>query len=125
MGLSREEDAVNNEGVREILTATDKEEKISSEGCLESLEIERIVERDEIAEPPLKQQKLAPSDNNILMDEDKLDNSKEKEPPVHRRVLNRPRSAVNGVYSMAVARPVSSMKGHTAFLTFAVRSLIT
>lgn len=36
------------------------------------------------------------------------------------RIKNRPRSAVNGTYSMQVARPLQSMKGHTAFLTFAV-----
>ena len=34
------------------------------------------------------------------------------------RIKNRPMSAVNGCYEMHVARP--SMKGHTAFLTFAV-----
>lgn len=34
---------------------------------------------------------------------------------------NQPRSSVNGTYSMAVARSIPSMKGHTAFLTFAIR----
>lgn len=37
------------------------------------------------------------------------------------RIRNRPYSAVNGSYEMHLARPVSSMKGHTAFLTFASR----
>jgi hypothetical protein len=36
------------------------------------------------------------------------------------RIRNRPTSAVNGTYQMHVARPLSSMKGHTAFLTFAM-----
>jgi len=37
------------------------------------------------------------------------------------RIRNRPYSAVNGSYEMHMARPLSSMKGHTAFLTFASR----
>jgi len=36
------------------------------------------------------------------------------------RIKNRPVSAVNGTYEMHIARPISGMKGHTAFLTFAV-----
>lgn len=36
------------------------------------------------------------------------------------RIKNRPVSAVNGSYEMHIARPLGSMKGHTAFLTFAV-----
>lgn len=32
---------------------------------------------------------------------------------------NLPRAAVNGQYTMHIGRPVTSMKGHTAFLTFA------
>ena len=37
------------------------------------------------------------------------------------RIRNRPYSAVIGSYDMHVARPMASMKGHTAFLTFASR----
>eukprot|EP01038_Epipyxis_sp_PR26KG_P005018 gene5018-7005_t len=37
------------------------------------------------------------------------------------RIKNRPKSCVNGVYKMNVARPIPSMKGHTAFLTFAIK----
>lgn len=36
------------------------------------------------------------------------------------RIKNRPVSSVNGSYEMHTARPLGSMKGHTAFLTFAV-----
>lgn len=36
------------------------------------------------------------------------------------RIKNRPVSSVNGSYEMHIARPLGSMKGHTAFLTFAV-----
>lgn len=39
------------------------------------------------------------------------------------RIRNRPYSAVNGSYEMHLARPVASMKGHTAYLTFASRPL--
>ncbi len=37
-----------------------------------------------------------------------------------RRCANQPKSSVNGTHSMKIARPVGTMKGHTAFLTFAV-----
>lgn len=37
--------------------------------------------------------------------------------------VNLPRAAVNGQYTMHIGRPLVSMKGHTAFLTFAVRPL--
>lgn len=40
-----------------------------------------------------------------------------------RRIMNRPVSAVNGIYTMALARPNTTMKGHTAFLTFATAPL--
>lgn len=33
---------------------------------------------------------------------------------------NLPKAAVNGQYTMHIARPLTQMKGHTAFLTFAV-----
>ena len=39
------------------------------------------------------------------------------------RIKNRPVSNVNGSYEMHIARPVAGMKGHTAFLTFAVAPL--
>lgn len=37
-----------------------------------------------------------------------------------RRTANQPKSSVNGTHSVKIARPVQSMKGHTAFLTFAM-----
>lgn len=40
---------------------------------------------------------------------------------LNKRIMNRPKSSVNGVYESFVARPLFTMKGHTAFLTFAVR----
>lgn len=39
------------------------------------------------------------------------------------RIKNRPVSSVNGTYEMHIARPIAGMKGHTAFLTFAVAPL--
>jgi hypothetical protein len=39
------------------------------------------------------------------------------------RIKNRPVSAVNGSYEMHISRPIAGMKGHTAFLTFAVAPL--
>lgn len=44
-------------------------------------------------------------------------------PRMSLRKLNCPKSAVTGDYTMQVARPLLNMKGHTAFLTFAIRSL--
>ena len=38
------------------------------------------------------------------------------------RIRNRPKSSVNGTYQMHSGRPIFTMKGHTAFLTFAIRS---
>lgn len=40
-------------------------------------------------------------------------------PTKRRPFKNLPRAAVNGQYTMHIGRPVTSMKGHTAFLTFA------
>lgn len=40
-----------------------------------------------------------------------------------RRLLNRPLPSVSGSYTMHVARPFPTSKGHTAFLTFAVRPI--
>jgi hypothetical protein len=40
------------------------------------------------------------------------------------RIKNRPVSSVNGTYEMHIARPIAGMKGHTAFLTFAVAPLL-
>jgi hypothetical protein len=39
------------------------------------------------------------------------------------RTFCQPRSSVNGVHPMKIARPIAQMKGHTAFLTFAVGPL--
>ena len=39
-----------------------------------------------------------------------------------KREKNRPKSSVNGSYHMPSARPIFTMKGHTAFLTFAIKS---
>lgn len=47
--------------------------------------------------------------------------SEDQRPYKGRPPRNQPRSSVNGTYSMAVARSIPSMKGHTAFLTFAIR----
>lgn len=38
-----------------------------------------------------------------------------------KRERNRPKSSVSGSYTSCMARPIFTMKGHTAFLTFAVR----
>ncbi len=43
-------------------------------------------------------------------------------PSLIKRIRNRPQSSVNGNYHMHAGRPVFTMKGHTAFLTFAIKS---
>lgn len=40
------------------------------------------------------------------------------------RIKNRPVTSVNGTYEMHISRPIAGMKGHTAFLTFAVAPLM-
>ena len=125
VGLSKEEDNANNVGAREeinrkkspVLNGSSRVVQtiaISNQSTAEVLEGEGSVQNlsdSNFEEPNKKKAKL-----------DHTEEEKNDVPvAVHRRILNRPKSAVNGVYSMAVARPVSSMKGHTAFLTFAVR----
>jgi hypothetical protein len=41
---------------------------------------------------------------------------------ISKRAKNRPKSSVNGTYEMPAARSIFMMKGHTAFLTFAIKS---
>ena len=48
------------------------------------------------------------------------DLSDEKFLSLQNRIKNRPVSSVNGTYEMHISRPLTGMKGHTAFLTFAV-----
>lgn len=50
-----------------------------------------------------------------------VDNSYEAR--MNKRIMNRPKAAINGTYTSFVARPIASMKGHTAFLTFAIRNV--
>jgi hypothetical protein len=57
-----------------------------------------------------------------------IDDTKEQEdgvdenPHLLKRIRNRPKTNINGYYEMSCARPIFSMKGHTAFLTFAIKA---
>jgi hypothetical protein len=94
----------------------------------------------EVLESQSKRQKLdhhRASDNNINNDEAKegkhdaeemegegdeeIDEEKFQQ-QLSNRIRNRPKSSVNGIYQMHSGRPIFTMKGHTAFLTFAIRS---
>lgn len=69
--------------------------------------------------------KTEPEESETVVDEVYNQNalSDEQFISLQNRIKNRPVSAVNGTYEMHIARPVSGMKGHTAFLTFAVSPL--
>lgn len=155
MGLSKEEDIANNIGAREEITpdhssgscntapTTTTKLPASLSGSrivqsrsnqnssdVENRDVEDRVEKRKLLgvvdEQNKKQARLDLSESTSSLEANSSISPLEDEPvAMHRRILNRPRSAVNGVYSMAVARPVSSMKGHTAFLTFAVRPLLS
>ncbi|RYH28930.1 hypothetical protein EON65_10300 [archaeon] len=54
---------------------------------------------------------------------DAIEGSVSHQARMNKRIMNRPKPAINGTYTSFVARPICSMKGHTAFLTFAIRSV--
>ncbi len=131
VGLSKEEDIVNNVGAREEVIIARQPPNSNSSQQPTSCHQDSSSLEDRDFEDGIGKRKLIDADGPQSSKQARLDltqsmspEEKQEEPvAINRRVLNRPKSAVNGVYSMAVARPVSSMKGHTAFLTFAVRPL--
>lgn len=132
VGLSKEEDIVNNVGAREEVTSDykngahniAKQPNASSDQNISTVEDRYVGENAGKRKLTDKDEPQNSKQARLDLTESTSPEEKKVEPAaIHRRILNRPKSAVNGVYSMAVARPVSSMKGHTAFLTFAVRPL--
>jgi hypothetical protein len=66
---------------------------------------------------------------DTMEESDEKQNQEEEEqiggdenPHLSKRIRNRPKTNINGYYEMSCARPIFSMKGHTAFLTFAIKS---
>lgn len=57
----------------------------------------------------------------VLSEEEELQRKLAFQEKINRRIQNQPKTNITGSYEMQVARPLFQMKGHTAFLTFAVR----
>lgn len=123
VGLSKEEDTLNNLGPRELI-ASDRDASLEH-----VIGKRKLLEEEDLVLQPAKRLSLLDEYDKSKGNEGEGEKGRDEVPPppppaVHRRLLNRPKSSVNGVHCMAVARPVSTMKGHTAFLTFAVRPLL-
>lgn len=83
-----------------------------------------VLKEAEEVENPSKRRKLENSCEEKQVDEATRETPREEEVPssLSRRIQNRPQSSVNGTFQMICGRPIFSMKGHTAFLTFAIKS---
>jgi hypothetical protein len=150
LGLSTEEDALNNKSTRDPVNFHQHslEEKLQREAAASALHHHKprqpnpvtkkehevtIVNDDEDVETTTVANEEAEDDGANSEEEDKSAQPQKKRKvnaesaqPLdenHARVRNGPTPQVNGCNSNTVARPVLSMKGHTAFLTFAIRSL--
>ncbi len=119
MGLTGGEDALNNKSTRDPTNfhqhVPSNTINFSNNSKRESSTSSRQIDIEKVSD-----------------DEAQSRNSQEDENPKRRKVerideTSIPRtshvSQTSGHYSTYVARPVLTMKGHTAFLTFAVRSL--
>jgi hypothetical protein len=122
LGLSTEEDVINNFGVRESMEVQSKAgitkvDTLSNEEEKSSLNNEKGLKRKlDLVDIP--ETSMGGSGSSGTLD----DSYSGKWPEgTSKRAWNRPKSSVNGLYKIPIARPIYSMKGHSAFLTFAVR----
>ena len=131
LGLTPEEDKLNNFSPRDPQLVN--QEYVSTEGPTASLpkeadisvtETQALKKRrvgdagDVDSNPTDAAEASALEDGNKETPEEQIG-----ETGLDRRIRNRPKSSVTGMYKVNVARPLNSMKGHTAFLTFAIAPL--
>lgn len=136
MGLSKDEEVLNNFSARDPKSQHHKEKTFKTilDTPSSSSKITQNQVKKDSSENNNKKRKFNPKEENTNDENSEKENEDEaeeededKESDLPNSLINRikncPKPSVNGAYSMHCARPVSTMKSHTAFLTFASRSL--
>lgn len=118
LGLSSEEDAVNNKSARDPINF----HQHASIGKSNNNRDGKDKNQKEVGDKVIDVESDSENSNS------ESDNKKRRKLDLETVETQGPRLTTNvsqtsGHYSSYVARPVLTMKGHTAFLTFAIRSL--
>lgn len=135
LGLTEEEEFINNKSARDPhnqfqrpLHRTEQAFGIKpTDGNRSPVDEEAVAaeeESDNHDVHSLKRRKIDEESHGVSNDGDDLPPPEAKSAAsirsMNNRIRNRPKSSVSGSYQMQIARPITIMKGHTAFLTFAV-----